>query len=125
MSTWPPVRGSQDKVSDPDLPALGDPGQRSVSVDICRAAYLSGSPLQLTLSRISHSVMWSVKKGTPTVNSPVSADSNAKTLGVRRLQFPEWGREVGLQTGLILRQNSIPDVATPAPYIQGVVSSNF
>jgi hypothetical protein len=39
------------RTSHPDLPALEDPGQRSVSVDICRAALLRGSPHQL--SRIS------------------------------------------------------------------------
>ena len=38
---------------DPDLSVLGEPAQRSVSVDIYRAALRGGSPHQLTLSRIS------------------------------------------------------------------------
>jgi len=43
------------QVVDPDFPALGDPGQRFVSVDVCRAAQLRGSLHQLTSSRITQS----------------------------------------------------------------------
>jgi hypothetical protein len=43
---------SQVRFVDPSFLTLGDLGQHSVSVDICRAAYKRGFPHQITLSRI-------------------------------------------------------------------------
>lgn len=41
------------QVVDPYCPALGDPGRRSVSVNVCQAAQLRGSLYHLTSSRIT------------------------------------------------------------------------
>ena len=46
QGTPPPKAGSR-------FPTVGDEGRRLVSANVCQAAQLSGSPHQLTSSRIS------------------------------------------------------------------------
>jgi hypothetical protein len=87
----------------PDIPALREPGQNSVSVDICRVAHLSGSPHQLTWSGISQvsDVVGEVGDSQIIVNLPVPivpwcTGSNAKTFGLQRLQLLDMGASGGL-----------------------------
>jgi len=49
-------------VGDPDFPLLGDADRHFFSVDVFQAAYLTGSPHQLTSIRISRLETWYVRR---------------------------------------------------------------
>ena len=116
----------QGQVVDLNFSVLGDPGQCSVSVDICRAASLRGSPHQLTLSQVSqrNDVVSKERDSQSIMNLLVTSvpgctGSNVKTLGLKHLQFPYMGVSGRPPDGacivhhrmdeLCVQQNSIPD----------------
>ena len=73
-----------------------------VSADVCQAAQVTGSPHQLTSSRISQrsDMVGEVGESQIVVNVPVTSvpgcvGSNAKTFGLQHLQFLDMVGEVG------------------------------
>ena len=113
-------------VGDLDFPLLGDAVRHLVSANVCQAAQLTGSPLQLNSSRTSQTsdTVGEVEDSQVVVNFPVTSvpgciDNNPRTLGLQHLQFldigasgepPNGTRIVHHGTdGLPIQQNTIHD----------------
>ena len=105
------------------------PFHASLPADVCQAAQVTGSPHQLTSSRISqrYDMVGEVGESQIVVNIPVTSvpgwvGSNAKTFGLQHLQFLDMGTSGGPSNGtrivhhgtdeLLIQQNTIPDGKT-------------
>jgi hypothetical protein len=114
------------------FPSVGDVGRRFVRANVCQAVQISGSPHQLTSSRISQGsdVVGEIRDSQIIVNLPVTTipeyiGSNAKTLGLQDLKFLDMGASGRPPNGkrivhhgtdeLLIRQITIPGGETNSP----------
>jgi hypothetical protein len=112
--------------------SVGDAGRRLVIANFCQAAQVSGSPHQLTSSRISQGsdVVGEIGDSQIIVNLPITNvpgcnGSNSKTFGLQDLQFLDVVASGGPPNGtrvvhhgtdeLLIQQNTIPDGETTSP----------